>query len=259
MSGIDDLQVLVVATGTKCVDGSKLSSNGQALNDSHAEVLARRAFKKFLLEQIKRFHNQESSILIKSETPPFLLTVKPGISKYSLWEIPRFWLAQFNNLCIMSVHTFKWFHLWSIDAMYKTNRRAETTLKILQQLRLMYNCSKSEVQWKRRYFFWEEKYMKITNSWLGLSFHLYISTSPCGDARIYNMASPGESATTESKLARGVLRSKIECGEGTIPVNNMNSVQTWDGVLAGERLCTMSCSDKVSVVNLLHLSLHSVS
>ena len=78
VSGIDDLQVLVVATGTKCVDGSKLSSNGQALNDSHAEVLARRAFKRFLLEQVKRFHNQESSILIKSETPPFLLKIKPG-------------------------------------------------------------------------------------------------------------------------------------------------------------------------------------
>ena len=78
VSGIDDLLVLVVATGTKCVDGSKLSSNGQALNDSHAEVLARRAFKRFLLEQVKRFHNQESSILIKSETPPFLLKIKPG-------------------------------------------------------------------------------------------------------------------------------------------------------------------------------------
>ena len=86
----------------------------------------------------------------------------------------------------------------------------------------------------------------INNKLPGLSFHLYISTSPCGDARIYNMASPGESAATENKQARGVLRSKIECGEGTIPVSNMNSVQTWDGVLAGERLCTMSCSDKVS-------------
>ena len=59
------------------------------------------------------------------------------------------------------------------------------------------------------------------------------------------MASPGETAETQNKQARGVLRSKIECGEGTIPVSNMNSVQTWDGVLAGERLSTMSCSDKV--------------
>ena len=59
------------------------------------------------------------------------------------------------------------------------------------------------------------------------------------------MASPGETAATQNKQARGVLRSKIECGEGTIPVSNMNSVQTWDGVLAGERLSTMSCSDKV--------------
>ncbi|XP_061384991.1 double-stranded RNA-specific editase Adar isoform X4 [Danaus plexippus] len=79
--------------------------------------------------------------------------------------------------------------------------------------------------------------------------HLYVSTAPCGDGRIF---SPHEHHDTEpdrhpNRLARGQLRTKIESGEGTIPVkNSTNIVQTWDGVLQGERLLTMSCSDKVA-------------
>uniref|UniRef100_A0A8C9CJH5 Adenosine deaminase RNA specific B1 n=1 Tax=Phocoena sinus TaxID=42100 RepID=A0A8C9CJH5_PHOSS len=80
-------------------------------------------------------------------------------------------------------------------------------------------------------------------------FHLYISTSPCGDARIF---SPHEPVLEEpadrhpNRKARGQLRTKIESGEGTIPVRSNASIQTWDGVLQGERLLTMSCSDKMA-------------
>ncbi|XP_041458711.1 double-stranded RNA-specific editase 1-like [Lytechinus variegatus] len=89
-----------------------------------------------------------------------------------------------------------------------------------------------------------------------IKFHLYISTAPCGDARIF---SPHESSCSEeptpdrhpNRRARGQLRTKIESGEGTIPVKSGPSIQTWDGVLQGERLLTMSCSDKLARWNVL--------
>lgn len=66
----------------------------------------------------------------------------------------------------------------------------------------------------------------------GIRFHLYINTSPCGDARIF---SPHEDDLGVDKhpnrKARGQLRNKIEAGEGTIPAKSSDGIQTWDGII----------------------------
>lgn len=51
-------------------------------------------------------------------------------------------------------------------------------------------------------------------------FHLYINTAPCGDARIF---APHEEEADQTdrhpnRQSRGLLRTKIESGEGTIPI-----------------------------------------
>ncbi|EEZ97464.2 double-stranded RNA-specific editase Adar [Tribolium castaneum] len=81
----------------------------------------------------------------------------------------------------------------------------------------------------------------------GLDFHLYINTAPCGDARIFSPHEESEAVDKHpNRCSRGQLRTKIESGEGTIPVKASGSlIQTWDGILQGERLLTMSCSDKI--------------
>ena len=50
---IDDkvVRLLALTTGTKCVGKDKLADDGGVLNDCHAEVLARRALKRFLLRE----------------------------------------------------------------------------------------------------------------------------------------------------------------------------------------------------------------
>ncbi|KAG9337434.1 hypothetical protein JZ751_028725 [Albula glossodonta] len=80
-------------------------------------------------------------------------------------------------------------------------------------------------------------------------FHMYISTSPCGDARLnspYEITADLHSGRHLVKKFHSHLRTKIESGEGTLPVRYRGAIQTWDGVLQGEQLITMSCTDKIT-------------
>jgi len=172
--GGDDVQIISVTTGTKCINGEYMSASGLSLNDCHAEILAKRCLRRYLYTQL-RMHIQA-------------------------------------------------------DASYDPDN------SILEARQ-------------------EGQGFRVKNH---VRFHLYISTSPCGDARIFSPHEVEESGVESDKhpnrKARGQLRTKIESGEGTIPVKReMGGLQTWDGILQGERMLTMSCSDKVTRWNVLGL------
>uniref|UniRef100_T1JSK6 A to I editase domain-containing protein n=1 Tax=Tetranychus urticae TaxID=32264 RepID=T1JSK6_TETUR len=86
----------------------------------------------------------------------------------------------------------------------------------------------------------------------GIKINLFISTAPCGDARVFMPNDSSDDDPHANRVSRGLLRAKIEAGEGTIPVRRGCSTLTWDGVLLGEqRLQFMSCSDKIAVWNVV--------
>ncbi|XP_062840257.1 double-stranded RNA-specific editase B2 isoform X2 [Anolis carolinensis] len=167
---IRQAQVIVLTSGTKCINGEYLNDQGLVVNDCHAEIVARRALIHFLYSQLE---------------------------------------------------------------LHLSKRREDGERSIFVRLK-------------------EGGYRLKEN----ILFHLYVSTSPCGDARLnspYEITTDLNSIKHIVRKYRGHLRTKIESGEGTIPARCPSTVQTWDGVLLGEQLVTMSCTDKIARWNVLGL------
>ncbi|XP_033125327.1 tRNA-specific adenosine deaminase 1-like [Anneissia japonica] len=62
-----EYEVVALGTGSKCLGLDKLSTNGDVIHDSHAEVIARRAFLRYLYDQLKKSILQEESIFINAD------------------------------------------------------------------------------------------------------------------------------------------------------------------------------------------------
>ncbi|KAM6919187.1 double-stranded RNA-specific editase B2-like [Xenentodon cancila] len=78
----------------------------------------------------------------------------------------------------------------------------------------------------------------------GVLFHMYVSSSPCGDARLN---CPYEAAAAHpSRRFCSRLRVKVNGGEGTLPITALRANQRWDEVSMGKPVSTLSCTDKIA-------------
>ena len=173
--------VVAMGTGNRCITGERMSMEGKVVNDSHAEIVCRRAFISFLYIELEKYASTHQQSIFECNDSSKPMTASP------------------------------------------TGQHRKTKLRLKN----------------------------------GISFHLYISTAPCGDSAIFtprdtkgereggNLQFPREHCPTFTSKVNGVTRSKIENGEGTIPIEKDVAEQSFDGILRGQRLRTMSCSDKI--------------
>ena len=149
------MEVVALGTGTKCITSEMLGGvdPGKTVNDCHAEVIVKRAFQRYLYQQLK----------ICFEQPE-----RNSIFRYELSS---------------------------------------------------------------------RKYVLKT----GISFHMYISTGPCGDATECIGESDQEEDDHGARKNRGKARCKKERGEGSVLAENYTD---------SDLLLIMSCSDKMASWNI---------
>ena len=73
------LEVIALATGTKCVGEAQMSEKGLIVNDCHAEVLCRRAFLFFLMREMAQFRSTGKSAYLEETEDSDKLQMKAGI------------------------------------------------------------------------------------------------------------------------------------------------------------------------------------
>ena len=78
---VKNLKVLAMATGSKCLPEVDMPTDGSLIHDSHAEILARRCFLRFIYNEMRKLSldDKYQSEIVAMATEPGKFRVKDGI------------------------------------------------------------------------------------------------------------------------------------------------------------------------------------
>ncbi|XP_060109687.1 tRNA-specific adenosine deaminase 1 [Heteronotia binoei] len=74
------MEVVAMGTGTKCIGHSQMRKTGDVLNDSHAEVVAKRSFQRYLLHQLWLAAMQQETSIFSPGTKQGMWILRPHIT-----------------------------------------------------------------------------------------------------------------------------------------------------------------------------------
>ncbi len=61
----DSLRLVSMGTGSKCIGQGKMSATGDVLHDSHAEIMARRGFVRYLYHCVEQVYTSAAHDILK--------------------------------------------------------------------------------------------------------------------------------------------------------------------------------------------------
>ncbi|KAM4017833.1 tRNA-specific adenosine deaminase 1 isoform 2-T2 [Anomaloglossus baeobatrachus] len=79
-SAPDVKKVVAMGTGTKCIGQSKLRKTGDVLQDSHAEIIAKRSFQRYLLHQLSLALSGSLDCVLVPGSDTNKWALRPGVS-----------------------------------------------------------------------------------------------------------------------------------------------------------------------------------
>ncbi|XP_061577238.1 tRNA-specific adenosine deaminase 1 isoform X2 [Cololabis saira] len=79
-TGTAEKEIVSMGTGTKCIGKTAMSPNGDVLNDSHAEVIARRGCIRYLIQELRRAVSGQSSSVFCPSAQRGKWKLRPGVS-----------------------------------------------------------------------------------------------------------------------------------------------------------------------------------
>ena len=87
---LQNLTTTVLGTGTKCLGQNEISDQGDLVHDSHAEVIAKRAFVLYLMTEVKKCLEGQSGegILRKVKGQDDLVELDPDVTLYFYTSFP---------------------------------------------------------------------------------------------------------------------------------------------------------------------------
>lgn len=161
---VKDAKVISVSTGTKCINGEYMSDRGLALNDCHAEIISRRSLLRFLYAQLE--------LALRCGTAPALPPHARPAGKGTRRRGPVSTLWGRPALSILW-HRPPGLRVWAGMAGPLTGHVPPGSSREDQKKSIFQHSERGGFR------------LKDT-----VQFHLYISTSPCGDARIFSPHEP---------------------------------------------------------------------
>ncbi|MGH0138509.1 UNVERIFIED_CONTAM: hypothetical protein FKN15_051568 [Acipenser sinensis] len=185
IAGLDirQAQVIALSTGTKCINGEYISDQGLVVNDCHAEIVVRRAFIRFLYSQLELLFST-SYYLVKDDSLNDYSTLKEP--KYATHRLKGLDIRQAQVIALSTGTKCINGEYISDQGLVVNDCHAEIVVRrafirfLYSQLELL--LSKQREDWEQSIFIQHKEagYRLREN----ILFHMYISTSPCGDARL---------------------------------------------------------------------------